>query len=347
MIFHESGSISPMQGRASVMVGLRILMAAIALHQAAAGTTVGQTAKTTGDWTRATPSPIERVEAPTLVVKNQIYIFGGFDKGLRPIPFLDVYDPAKDSWTRFDKMPLVATHLNPATDGTSVWFAGGYKGPHPGKATAEVWRFDLASKTFHEMPSLPAPRAAGGLVYRDKTLHYFGGFADRNKTCGEHWTLSLPDGKEWQPAPELPKMRGHFSPIVLDGIIYALGGQLGHDANPQDMADCHRYDPKTKAWSACASIPFNRSHFEPGTFEHKGKIIIVGGRSNNTKQGNPGVAHITEYDPKTDQWKELPPLPVRLLAPAAAILDGKLIVIAGGMNNTQPVQSTTWIRKHP
>lgn len=336
-----------LESRFHALAGRQTLVVALTLMQAVAASALAQEVKTTGDWTRATSSPIERVEAPTLVVKDQLYIFGGFDKGLRPIPFLDVYDPAKDIWTRFDKFPLVATHLNPATDGTSVWFAGGYKGPHPGKATAEVWRFDLETKTFHEMPDLPEPRAAGGLVYRDKTLHYFGGFADRDKTCGDHWTLSLPDGKEWQPAPELPRMRGHFSPIVLEGMIYALGGQFGHDGKPQDMADCHRYDPRKKVWSACASLPFSRSHFEPGTFEHEGKIIIVGGRSNNTKEGNPGVANITEYDPMANEWKDLPPLPVRLLAPAAAILDGKLIVIAGGLNNTQPVQATVWIRKHP
>lgn len=325
--------------------GLRTLLITLLSLPATVATVAAQDAKSPADWTRATPSPVERVEAPTLVLNDQIYIFGGFNGKLQPIPRLDVYDPVKDTWKHLEKIPLTATHLNPASDGKTVWFAGGYKGAHPGKVTAEVWRYDLASDSWSEGPSLPEPRAAGALVFHAKTLHYFGGFADRDKTCGDHWTLPIPDGKEWQKAPDLPMPRGHLSAAVVDGTIYALGGQLGHDSKPQDMSACHKYDPKAKTWTTCAVLPFNRSHFEPGTIVANGRIIIVGGRSNNTKAGNPGVANVTEYDPNTDTWNELPPLPVRLLAPAAALIGNKLVVIAGGLNNTQPVQATTWIRK--
>jgi N-acetylneuraminic acid mutarotase len=143
----------------------------------------------------------------------------------------------------------------------------------------------------------------------------------------------------------MPAPRGHLSAAVINDAIYALGGQLGHDANPQDAKECYKYEPGTRKWSACADLPFNRSHFEPSTIVQDERIVIVGGRSNNTKHGNPGVAHITQYDPKTDKWTELEPLPQRLLAPCAAIVGNKLVVIAGGLNNTQPVQSSTWTRR--
>jgi N-acetylneuraminic acid mutarotase len=297
------------------------------------------------DWVRATASPIERVEAPTLVLNGKLYIFGGFDARLRPIPRLDVYDPSKDSWDRLKDIPLKVTHLNPASDGKTVWFVGGYKGRHPGKVTAEVWKYDVAADSWSKGVELPEARAGGALVYHDKRLHYFGGFADRNKTCVEHWTLALNDNRKWQPAPAMPAPRGHLSAAVIDDTIYALGGQIGHDGNPKDAKECYKYKPATRKWSACADLPFNRSHFEPGTIVTDGRIVIVGGRSNNTKLGKPGVAHITQYDPKTNKWTELDPLPHRLLAPCAAVVGDKLVVIAGGLNNTQPVQSTTWTRK--
>ena len=80
------------------------------------------------DWVRAAASPVERVEAPTLKLKDKLYIVGGFDGGLRSIPHLDVYDPKTNSWDRLKDIPLTATHLNPASDGKTVWFVGGYKG---------------------------------------------------------------------------------------------------------------------------------------------------------------------------------------------------------------------------
>jgi len=297
------------------------------------------------DWLRVAASPIERVEAPTLKLNGKLYVFGGFDGGLRPIPRLDVYDTSTDSWNRLKDIPLTVTHLNPASDGKTVWFVGGYKGRHPGKVTAEVWKYNVAADSWSRGVDLPKPRAGGVLVYYDKRLHYFGGFADRNKTCTEHWTLALNDSGQWNPAPAMPVPRGHLSAAVINDAIYALGGQVGHDVRAQDAKECYKYELGTRKWSACADLPFNRSHFEPGTIVKDGRIVIVGGRSNNTKFGNPGVAHITQYDPKTDKWTELEPLPHRLLAPCAAVMGDKLVVIAGGLNNTQPVQSSTWTRK--
>ena len=296
------------------------------------------------DWLRAAASPIERVEAPTLKLNGKLYVFGGFDGGLRPIPRLDVYDTSTDSWNRLKDIPLTVTHLNPASDGKTVWFVGGYKGRHPGKVTAEVWKYNVAADSWSRGVDLPKPRAGGVLVYYDKRLHYFGGFADRNKTCTEHWTLALNDSGQWNPAPAMPVPRGHLSAAVINDVIYALGGQVGHDVRAQDAKECYKYEPGIRKWSACADLPFNRSHFEPGTIVKDGRIVIVGGRSNNTKFGNPGVAHVTQFDPKTDKWTELEPLPHRLLAPSAAVMGDKLVVIAGGLNNTQPVQSSTWTR---
>jgi N-acetylneuraminic acid mutarotase len=302
-------------------------------------------AEETLDWRRAAAAPVERVEAPTILLNDKLYIFGGFEGRLRPIPHLDVYDPKNNTWDRLRDHPLTVTHLNPASDGKTVWFVGGYQGRHPGKVTAQVWQYDIAKDTWSRGVDLPEPRAGGALIYHEKRLHFFGGFADRNTTCTEHWTLSVSDDAKWEPVPAMPAPRGHMSAAVVGDTIYALGGQLSHDRNPQDAKECFKYQIGAKKWKACADLPFNRSHFEPGTFVLDERIVIVGGRSNNTKHGNPGVAHITQYDPKTDKWTELDPLPQRLLAPSAAVVDGHLVVIAGGLNNTQPVQTTTWIRK--
>jgi hypothetical protein len=113
------------------------------------------------EWKEAAPSPFARVESPAAIVDSKIYLFGGFTEDLDASNQVDVYDPVSDSWTWKKDMPTRLTHLNPAVDGNTIWFAGGFKGKHPGPVTAEVWKYDIASDTWTAGPPLPERRAGG------------------------------------------------------------------------------------------------------------------------------------------------------------------------------------------
>jgi len=92
-----------------------------------------------------------------------------------------------------------------------------------------------------------------------------------------------------------------------------------------------------------AKLPINRSHFEPSTIVHNGRIIIVGGRSNSSTPSRNAVNNITEYEPKTDTWRELGALPRKLAAPVAAIIGDQILVSCGGLDGTSNPQTTTVI----
>ena len=295
-------------------------------------------------WKKAAPSPFARVESPTAVVNGKIYLFGGFTDRLEASKQVDVYDSASDSWIREKNMPTGVTHLNPAIDGNTIWFAGGFKGRHPGPVTDEVWKYDVTSHTWTAGPPLPEPRAGGGLAVVKRKLYYFGGCkADRNTDAGDHWSLPLEGGKAWKREADLPDPRGHVSSAVLDGKIYALGGDHGHDITQIDVKSCHRFDPTENKWSEIASLPDGRSHFESSTIVYKGRILIVGGRCNSSKPPRNVVSDLLQYDPKADKWHVVGTMPERLLAPTAAIISGRIVVIGGGLNNPRPLTATTWI----
>ena len=293
------------------------------------------------EWRKAAPSPFARVESPAVVVEGRLYLFGGFTDTLGASSHVDVFDPATDSWTRRKDMPTQLTHLNPAKDGSAIWLAGGFKGKHPGPVTDEVWKYDATADTWTAGPPLPEPRAGGGLVIIGRALHYFGGYkADRQTDAGDHWSLALDGGTSWRREASLPDPRGHVSAAVLDGKIYALGGDHGHDKTQIDVSSCHRYDPLTKQWTAIASLPDGRSHFESSTILHRGRILIVGGRCNQTPRNV--VGDMLEYDPKADAWRVVGAIPEKLLAPAAAIIAGSIVVTGGGLNNPRPLTANTW-----
>jgi N-acetylneuraminic acid mutarotase len=299
-------------------------------------------------WKKGMSTPFARVESPTAVVDDKLYLFGGFTEDLGASRELDVYDPANDSWSRKKDMPTGVTHLNPAVDGNTIWFAGGFKGKHPGPTTTEVWKYDIAADAWTSGPPLPEPRAGGGLVILDRALHYFGGFKpDRDTGSADHWSLSLEDGKNWQREADFPNPRGHVTATVLDGKLYALGGTHGHDKTQIDLDFCDRFDPATKKWSKVASLPDGRSHFESSTIIHKGRILIVGGRCNSSKPLRNVVDDLLEYDPKADAWQVVAAMPEKVLAPSAAIIAGRIVVTGGGLNNPRPLTAATWVAPLP
>ena len=293
-------------------------------------------------WKEGAPSPFARVESPTAVIEGKVFLFGGFTDELDASDRVDVYDPARDAWARRKAMPTRLTHLNPAVDGGTLWLAGGFKGKHPGPVVAEVWKYEAASDAWAAGPPLPEPRAGGGLAIAGRTLHYFGGYkADRDTNAGDHWSLPLDGGTAWHREADLPDPRGHVSAAVLDGKIYALGGDHGHDVTQIDVASCHRFDPAARRWDAIAPLPDGRSHFESSTIVHRGRIVIVGGRCNSSKPPRGVVGDILEYDPGADRWRVVGTLPERVLAPSAAILSGRIVVTGGGLNNPRPLTAAT------
>ncbi|MDA1049021.1 MAG: hypothetical protein O3C40_00875 [Planctomycetota bacterium] len=175
-----------------------------------------------------------------------------------------------------------------------------------------------------------------------------GGYkADRNTDSGDHWSLSLDGGTAWQREANLPDPRGHVSAAVLDGKIYALGGDHGHDITQIDVDSCHRFDPATNKWSAIASLPDGRSHFESSTIVYQGRILVVGGRCNSSKPPRNVVGDLLEYDPQADRWQVVGELPEKVLAPVAVIVARRLVVIGGGLNNPRPLTAVTRFAQLP
>ncbi len=296
-------------------------------------------------WNALANSALSKVEAQSAKVNGKLYVLAGFLAGLKITGATEIYDPVADSWSTGAPMPTPVTHMGAATVGDDIWIVAGFVGNHPGVATAKVQIYNTVTNTWRAGPDLPNPRGSGAAVYHNGQLHFFGGLLpDRKTDVGEHYVLDVTDiSTGWQAAASLPNPRNHLSGASVGGLVYAIGGQYGHDAGVDDQKFLDAYDPATDTWTRKADLPSDRSHFEPGTMVHNGKIIIVGGR-----RGNFFFADITEYDPATDTWTERCPLPEKLLAPAAKTFGDRLVVANGGENGTCcPRTTTRWLPIEP
>ncbi len=296
-------------------------------------------------WNSLASSSLSKVEAQSAKVNGKLYVLAGFMAGLKITGATEIYDPAADQWSTGAPMPIPVTHMGAAVAGDDIWIVAGFVGNHPGAATDAVQVYNTVTDTWREGPPLPNPRGSGAAVYSNGKLHFFGGLLpDRRTDVGEHYILDLDNqAAGWQAAAPMPNPRNHLSGAAVNGLIYAIGGQYGHDAGVQDQKFLDVYDPQTDSWTRKADLPSARSHFEPGTMVHNDKIIIAGGR-----RGGFFFDDVTEYDPATDQWTERCELPENLLAPAAKVFGDRLIVANGGENGTCcPLNKTRWIAIEP
>ena len=280
-------------------------------------------------WSAGADNPAPRMESPSLEIDGQLVLFGGWLEGLLATTRVDAYDPAADSWSSLADMPSPITHAGFARDDRKVWFIGGMLGDHPGVVVDETWVYDIDLDTWSAGPKLPAPRGSGGAFRLGRELHFVGGVStDRETDQQDHWVLDLDaPASGWTASTPLPTARNHFAAVACGGKGYVIGGQFGHDMKPTihtDLVDV--WDPQS-GWSAGPSLPFERSHTEPGSFADGDRIVIVGGRRNAFAQSS--LSNIDALDTTTGTWSSLPGLPEKLLAPCAKMVGDELIVISG------------------
>lgn len=310
-----------------------------------AATTDPNCTQNIGAWQQVADAPDFHFEAASAVVGNKFYVFSGFAtlNPQTPSNRIDVFNMTTNVWETASvprrPMPFTITHVQAVVDGTNVWFVGGFLGVNPGPPTADVWRYDTVNDLWFQGPSLPAPRAGGGAALVGRHLHYFGGLKeDRNQDQSAHWKLNLDNPTGWVAAAPMSRPRNHFPAVVVDGLIYTVGGQNKHDTSPTDLNYLDVYNPQTNTWATRANLAMIRSHFEPATLVINDRIIIMGGRSLPTW----GLTNISEYNPQTNVWKELNPLPTKLVGMAAGYANGK-IVLTGGGPHWSTLQKKTWI----
>ncbi len=295
-------------------------------------------------WQPLADMPVPRWEAGTVVIDDELYLFGGYLPGPKSVNRADVYNPAKKTWRVLAELPSGITHINAVRDGRSVWLAGGFKDGYPGKAITEVWRYDVDKNTYEAGPSLPEPRAGGGLALVGRRLHYIGGLmADRESNSADHWALDLEGGPGWVDAAPMPAPRNQFSTLTIHGKIYLIAGQYHHDSGQADQSRVDVYDPHTDSWSAGPRLPAPHSHAEGSTFISGGRVFMMGGMTRTLAK-----RHIEDviWALADGKWSEVGRLPKPLSSPSAAIIGGKLIVAGVSLNGRDP-QPGMWLRQAP
>ncbi len=296
-------------------------------------------------WIAQADMKVKRSEAAAVEYNGQLYVFNGFSKGLHVGNSVEKYNPANKQWSLLGNTSVAkgnaVTHTGTVLVGNEVWLLGGRIGSHPGKVSDQVWIYNINNKSWRAGPKLPIPMAGGGAALVNNKIHMFGGM-DMFAQCDVNFHLVYDLGKPgngWKnitSSAGMPIKRNHFSTVVVKNIIYAIGGQHGHDGCPGipggNVKFVHSFNPANNQWKRLADLPAIESHNEPSTFVHNGFIYTVGGATAGNK--------VIRYDIGKNKWETVATLPEPLLAPVARIYNGRLVVAGGGAPTTAKSKPT-------
>lgn len=129
---------------------------------------------------------------------------------------------------------------------------------------------------------------------------------------------------EWKVKTPMPTARGGLGVAVVNGKIYAIGGLR----NNTQVAVVEEYDPINDKWTTKAPMPTARSGFAIAVYQNK--IYCIGGTvgdSSNIVSGFTGANEV--YNPATNTWQTLSPMPTPRADLCASVVDGKIYLIGG------------------
>lgn len=243
----------------------------------------------------------------------------------------------QSAWTARASLPWVTQEIYAAVLDGRIWTAGGLVarpgGMHINDRTAI---YDPAADAWTEGPRLPQPRHHPMLVSAEGRVWAFGGYDRRD---GGDWTAMTDvwatDRGVWAQVGQMPSRLCETVGLALGDRIHLVSGrsptgEANGEWSDQGDVDSHLvFIASENRWETARPIPMARNSAAGAVLD--GKLWVAGGR---TVQGG-GTGRLDRYDPATDAWDTLAPIPASStgqqagggLAMAAVV--GRLVAFGG------------------
>ncbi|MBM3450095.1 MAG: kelch-like protein [Armatimonadetes bacterium] len=279
-------------------------------------------------WRLGSPMLQARSEHGIAVAAGRMYVVGGYPPGRVPSDVVQVYEFATGRWTTGPNYPVPLHHAMAASVAGKVYIVGGEMygagSGRPEEYIDFVYELDLAAgNTWRRRAAMPTKRSGGGAAVLGGRIYVAGG----RPPGGSDFAVYDPAADTWRRLPDLPTQRNHLAMAAVDDKIYVIGGRFGAGFNSERTPAVEIYDPATNRWTAGAPMLGPRGGLAGATVA--GCIFTFGGEGNY--RDNRGMSDETEaYNPRTDSWTRLAPMPTPThgLGAAAVFNDG--IHLPGG-----------------
>lgn len=228
------------------------------------------------------------------------------------------YTPETDSWEYLMDFPGPPRNLAIGDDWNGRYYYGFGFDNNTGAPLNDLWVFDPEDMSWAELPECPCPgRGHPALLVEDGKV--FMGAGSNNGNLNDWWEYR-PLTQTWIEHTTMPGGARHHPYQFTAGDAFVVGG--GHRTN------WLRWDVEDEVWIEINNYPEDRVAGTQFHYKDKG-YVLAGDDGDHTDNLQSGIEFL-QYDPETDNWEELDPLPQgSRWAPASFIIDGKLYFLAG------------------
>ena len=336
--------------KALAVVGL-LIGAAAGLVAATMGFLYATTTKprVTEGWSLGPSLPAARGELATAIAYGEpcanppcpqaerLYVLGGLSRLFRPLRSVTVYDPNRKLWTVGPSLPAPRHHLAAATIGQTLYVSGGtaVAGWHLGMAWPPMdnfWRLTTPSGRWDSLDPMIEPRWGHRMVAHKGRLYVVGGRGPSGRVL-----IYTPD-QGWSLGSELPQLRDHLSVVVVDDLIWAIGGR-----DPRSLTRVDIYNPAMDAWQPGPELPAPTSGAAGGVIN--GVIFIYGGEEPSLIDGGINDRHwMFDTRGASPRWEPAPASPLAVHGADGAVLNDAM-VIAGGSTRHGALSAMGWSKE--
>lgn len=324
-------------------VGVLCLTVAVVTPSAGLGAPPDQlTAGPSAQWVAKPPLGQARAGLGVAKVGNEAYAVAGRavdDHMYDNVESRKLSGPGE--WATLAPLPAARGNVAVAALGGKVYTIGGNLDPFTstGQITAEVDRYNPATRQWSQLNPLPQPRFVAGAASLHGVLYVAGGVVELPDGTAETTNTVLAynaTADEWHHVAPLLSARDGHRLVAAGPYLYAIGGAA---ATGESLASVERYDPKANVWTEIA--PMNESRWLPCAVETRvGSkhliAVVAGGEFLPGFELVDGRRTTEVLDLETGQWILLDVLLpfVRASLDCVTKPNGNILAIGGGTHES-------------
>ncbi|XP_030634562.1 kelch domain-containing protein 8A [Chanos chanos] len=211
------------------------------------------------------------------VKDGRVFAVGGMGADLLPRSILQQYDLRKDVWALLPPMPTPRYDASVCMLGSKLYVAGGRQCKRSVKAF-EV--FDVDSRSWSSLPSLPCKRSYSGVVWDNAgCLCWLGGLRQggihQNSKFTKNVNIFDTNQGVWLKSEDTVSMktkRADFAAAMVRGRLIVAGG-LGHQPSVLDSVE--GFHPEKRKWERLPPMPTPRC--SASSIVIRDRLLVVGG----------------------------------------------------------------------